>query len=182
MNGFRKNDPIHKLANYDLATYGVECAMRTEKMAMAHGLTIRSPFLSTELQEFLLTVPSHYLTDYKEPFIKSTKILLKELCAETFGDAFTYRPKCGLGVPNHEIFANPEVRKYIDEQLMPSIKKRQIVDFDYIQSIWKLPLQDKSTYDPYLLQVMWVVFSFEVWAKMYIDDTPLSEIDNIKTI
>lgn len=176
MNGFRNNDPIHKLANYDLATYGVECAMRTEKMAMAHGLTIRSPFLSTELQEFLLTVPSHYLTDYREPFVKSTKILLKELCAEAFGDAFTYRPKCGLGVPNHEIFANPEVRKYIEEQLMPSIKERQIVDFDYIQSIWKLPLQDKSTYDPYLLQVMWVVFSFEVWAKMYIDDKPIQYV------
>ena len=173
MNRYRKNDPIHKLANYDLMTYGVECAMRTEKMAMAHGLTIRSPFLSTELQEFLLTVPSCYLTDYKEPFIKSTKILLKELCAEALGNAFTYRPKCGLGVPNHEIFANPEVRKYIDEQLMPTIKTRNIVNYNYIQQIWQLPLQDKSTYDPYLLQVMWVVFSFEVWAKMYIDNSPI---------
>lgn len=176
MNRFCKNDHIHRLANYDLMTYGVECAMRTEKMAMAHGITIRSPFLSTDLQEFLLTVPAQYLTDYRQPYAKSTKMLLKELCAEVYGESFTYRPKIGLGVPNHEIFANPIVRKYIDEQIMPSIKKRGIVDYSYIQRIWQLPLQDKSTYAPYLLQVMWVAFSFEVWAKMFIDSNPLKSI------
>lgn len=174
MSRFDKNDHIHILTNYDLMTYGVECAMRTEKMAMAHGIMIRSPFLSTDLQEFLLTVPTQYLTDYRQPYAKSTKILLKELCAEVFGESFTYRDKVGLGVPNHEIFANPIVRKYVDEQLMPTLKKRKIVNYEYIQEIWQLPLQDKSTYDSYLLQVMWVAFSFEIWAKMYIDDNPLT--------
>ena len=177
MKRFRGNDHIHKLANYDLMTYAVECAMRTEKMAMAHGVTIRSPFLSTDLQEFLMTTPSHFLTDYKEPYIKSTKILLKELCAELLGEDFTYRPKIGLGVPNHEIFADPIVRKYVDDNIMPSIKKRKIVDYDYIQNIWELPLKDKSSYDQYLLQVIWVVFSFEIWAQMYIDNNPIKNIN-----
>jgi asparagine synthase (glutamine-hydrolysing) len=170
------NDHIHKFSNYDLMTYGVECAIRTERMAMAHGLIVRSPFLSTELQEFLLTVPQNYLTDYKAPYIKSTKILLKELCSDAFGENFTYRPKAGLGVPNHEIFADTNVRQYIEEKIMPSIKQRGVVNYEFIREIWQLPLREKNSYDPYLLQVMWVVFSFEVWAQMFIDNNPLEYI------
>lgn len=177
LNQFRKNDPIHRLANFDLATFGADCAMRTEKMAMASGVTIRSPFLNTQLQEFLLTVPPQYLSDYTKPYFKSTKILLKELCAEAFGDAFAYRYKVGLGVPNHEIFADPQVREYVEKELMPSIKRRGIVNYDFVQKIWQLPLYDKRNYDLYLLQVMWVVFAFEVWAKMYIDMSPLDAIN-----
>jgi asparagine synthase (glutamine-hydrolysing) len=173
---FACNDHIHKFSNYDLMTYGVECAIRTERMAMAHGLTVRSPFLSTELQEFLLTVPPKLLTDYKEPYVKSTKILLKELCSDVFGEEFTYRPKVGLGVPNHEIFANISVRQYIEENIMPSIKQRGVVNYEFIREIWQLPLREKNSYDPNLLQVMWVVFSFEVWAQMFIDNNPLEYI------
>ncbi|MCQ2076353.1 MAG: asparagine synthetase B [Bacteroidaceae bacterium] len=165
-------DFIHNLSNYNLCTYGHDVSMRSEKMAMAAGLNIRSPFLMTELQEFIQTIPSEFLVDYKLPTMQSTKVLLKLICEEEFGAEFTYRPKIGLGIPIHNIFADTTVRQYIETHLLPSIKERNIVNFDYVTSLWDMSKKN-SGYNS-SMEVLWCVFSFEIWAKMYIDKNPIN--------
>lgn len=164
-------DFLHKLTNFDLCTYGLEVSMRSEKMALASSLNIRSPFIMPELQEFIQTIPAQYLTDYKQPYLQSTKILLKEICAEEFGKDFTYRPKIGLGIPIVDILLDPLVQEYIENRLLPSLKLRQIVNYEYIQSLWKESktkvISDSS------IKVLWCTFSFEIWAQMYLDNNPL---------
>lgn len=168
LHKFEKNDFLHKYTNYDLCTYGHDCMLRTKKMAMASGITIRSPFLMPELQEFIQTIPSQYLTDYRKPYMHSTKILLKELCVDVYGAEFTYRPKIGLGVPLLKVFKDSEVRSYIENQILPSVQKRGIVNYEFVRDIWQDTLSHPE--DDYYseLQVLWCVFSFEIWAKMYL--------------
>lgn len=59
---------------------------------------------------------------------------------------------------------------------MPSINERNIVDFSYVMSIWnEIPdWKETNNYDWRVLHMMWCVFSFEIWAKMYIDNNPLT--------
>mgnify|MGYP003292097643 CR=1 FL=1 len=168
----RVGDFLHKLTNFDLCTYGLEVSMRTEKMALASALNVRSPFLMPELQEFIQTIPPTYLTDYKLPFMRGTKILLKELCAEEFGEAFTYRPKIGLGIPIADILASPVIRQYVETLLLPSIRERGIVNFEFVQNLWN-DSKSKSISDS-LIEVLWCVLSFEIWAQMYLDNNPIT--------
>lgn len=167
----RVGDFLHKFTNFDLCSYGLEVSMRSEKMALASSLNIRSPFIMAELQEFIQTIPAQYLTDYKLPYMQSTKILLKEICAEEFGADFTYRPKIGLGIPIEDILVNPDVRAYVEIKLLPSLQKRGLVNFNYVQQLWNESIN--KTISDSSIEVIWCVLSFEIWAQMYLDNNPL---------
>lgn len=167
----RVGDFLHKFTNFDLCSYGLEVSMRSEKMALASSLNIRSPFIMAELQEFIQTIPAQYLTDYKQPYMQSTKMLLKELCAEEFGADFTYRPKIGLGIPILDLLTSDEVRHYVEKHLFPTLTKRGVVNELYVQQLWNKALQKKISNSE--IEVLWCVFSFEIWAQMYLDNNPL---------
>ena len=169
-----KGNTIHRYLQYEIATYMLDTLLRGDKMSMASSLEMRAPMLMTELVEFLQTVPEKYLVDGSKPYMHDTKILLKTLCADEYGDKFAYRYKLGLGLPMHVIFKDERLRKYVNEKLMPSIKKRGVVNYDYVNEVWN-QLDEVSTCMDSRLQVLWMVFSFEIWAQMYLDSTPLKK-------
>jgi len=73
--------------------------MRADKMAMAHGVEVRVPFLDRDLLEFGLTIDESFkLRDgvAKEP--------VKRLAAHYVGREAVYRPKTGFGAPIREWF------------------------------------------------------------------------------
>ena len=139
-----------------------------------HPPEMRAPLLMTELVEFLQTVPENQLVDGTQPFMHDGKILLKSLCADVYGEPFAYRYKVGLGLPMHQIFADKKMREYVEQKLLPGIKRRAIVDYNYILSVWNQVSEINTCMDT-RLQVLWLVFSFEIWAQMYIDKSPLDK-------
>ena len=99
-------------------------------------------------------------------------MLLKSLCCDVYGEVFTYRDKVGLGIPMHEILNDEKVHSYIETELLPRIKQREIIDYAYLLSIWK-QMSDITSNSDSRIQVLWLAFSFEIWAQMYIDSTPI---------
>lgn len=174
MKQCHKGDSIHRYLQYEIVTYMLDTLLRGDKMSMASSLEMRAPLLMTELIDFLQTVPEEQLVDWKKPFMQDTKILLKSLCADVYGESFAYRYKVGLGLPMYKIFKDSRVREYIEKSLLPGIKNRQVVDYEYIISIWNEVSSIITCMDS-RLQVLWTVFSFEIWAQMYIDKSPIEK-------
>ena len=174
MKQCHSSNSMHKYLQYEVITYMLDTLLRGDKMSMASSLEMRAPLLMTELVEFLQTVPEKQMVDWSQPFMYDSKILLKTLCADIYGEPFTYRYKVGLGLPMHQIFADSKMREYVDQTLLPGIKRRAIVDYNYIQSVWNQVSGIKSCLDT-RLQVLWLVFSFEIWAQMYLDKSPLEK-------
>ena len=173
INSCHTTNSVHRYLQYEIITYMLDTLLRGDKMSMASSLEMRAPLLMTELVEFLQTVPAEQLVDWKKSYMYDTKILLKSLCADVYGEPFTYRYKVGLGLPMHTIFSDPNVRAYVESILLPSIKKRHIVDYGYVYDIWEQVEAISRCIDS-RLQVLWLVFSFEIWAQMYIDKSPLA--------
>ena len=173
MNECHSTRSMHRYLQYEIGTYMLDTLLRGDKMSMASSLEMRAPLLMTELVEFLQAVPENQLVNWKKSFMYDTKILLKSLCADVYGEPFTYRYKVGLGLPMHKIFNDPKVREYVESTLLPGIKNRHIVDYDYVCTVWK-QVDSISTCLDSRLQVLWLVFSFEIWAQMYIDKSPLA--------
>ena len=72
----------------------------------------------------------------------------------------------------YKIFKDTRVREYIEKSLLPGIKNRQVVDYEYIISIWN-EVSTITTCMDSRLQVLWTVFSFEIWAQMYLENKVL---------
>lgn len=159
---------IHRYLQYEIVTYMLDTLLRGDKMSMASSLEMRAPLLMTDLVEFLQTVPEKYLVDGSKPFMHDTKILLKSLCADVYGESFAYRYKVGLGVPMLHIFSDNKVRDFIDKSVLPGIKRRGIVDYYYVSHIWNNLQEVPNSLDS-RLEMLWLVFSFELWAQMYLD-------------
>ena len=176
LNVCHKGNTIHRYLQYEIVTYMLDTLLRGDKMSMASSLEMRAPLLMTELVEFLQTVPEKQLVDSSKPYMYDTKRLLKSLCADVYGEKFAYRYKLGLGLPMHVFFQDEKVRTYVERDLMPSIKKRGVVNYDYVCSIWNQVGSIKTCMDT-RLQVLWIVFSFEMWAQMYLDKSPIYNYD-----
>jgi len=175
MNQCHTGRDIHKYLQYEIRTYLLDTLLRGDKISMASSLEMRAPLLMPELIEFLQTVPEKQLVDGSKPFMYNGKILLKSLCADTYGEPFTYRYKVGLGLPMHQIFADRKMRDFVENQLLPGIQRRGIVDYDYVCSVWN-QVGEMTTCMDSRLQVLWTVFSFELWAQMYLDNNPLDSM------
>lgn len=169
---------IHKYLQYEIRTYLLDTLLRGDKISMASSLEMRAPLLMPELVEYLQTVPERQLVDGTKPFMYDSKIIIKSLCADVYGESFAYRYKIGLGLPMHQIFSDKRMRDYVEQKLLPGIKRRAIVDYNYIHEVWNQVSEINTCMDS-RLQVLWLVFSFEIWAQMYLDKTPL---DNLKVL
>lgn len=172
MKQCHRGNSIHRYLQYEIGTYMLDTLLRGDKMSMASSLEMRAPLLMTELVEFLQTVPEKYLVDSSKPFMRDTKILLKSLCADVYGEPFAYRYKVGLGIPMLEILSDSPMRNYIDTQVLPGIKRRGVVNYAYVRNLWENMSAISSNMDS-RLEVLWISFSFEIWAQMYIDKSPL---------
>lgn len=106
--------------------------MRADKMAMAHGVEVRVPFLDRDLLEFALSVDESFkLRDgvAKEP--------VKRLAARYVGREAVYRPKTGFGAPIREWFHSglgshmaillEEERAEVEEHFAVSELRRRLV-------------------------------------------------------
>ena len=146
--------------------------MRTDKVSMASSLEVRVPYLMPELLEFLQTVPENQLVDYQQQMMHGTKMLLKSLCKDVFGEDFTYRWKEGLSIPTDSFMFDKSCRDYVEATLLPGIKRRLLLDYDYVLELWE-SVGRRQGISGSNIQALWCALSFELWAQMYLDSSPL---------
>ena len=170
-----KKSGLRKFINYEIRTYMQDILMRADKISMASSLEVRVPFLMPELLEFETCIPEDQLAEASlTEYAKHTKKLLKSLSVDTFGYDFTYRQKCGFGMPIVHYMCSPTVSKYIEDNILPGIKSRAVTNYNYVAEAWDLAKNINESNPRYneIHQTLWTCFSFEQWAQMYIDSKP----------
>jgi len=100
--------PLDRLLDLNLRTYLLDdLLVKADRMSMAHGLEVRSPFLDTALIDFAFRLP---------PRLKarglSLKRVLKAAVADLVPAEILGRPKKGFGVPLNRWFRE-DLRSYV---------------------------------------------------------------------
>jgi asparagine synthase (glutamine-hydrolysing) len=88
-------DVGQKILYYNFKTYLFDDLLpKVDRMSMAHGLEVRSPFLDKKLIEFAFALPTSFKMDFF-----GTKKILKRTYAPELGKEFVYRKKQGFALP-----------------------------------------------------------------------------------
>ena len=89
--------PLDRLLDLNLRTYLLDDLLpKVDRMAMAHGLEVRSPFLDRELAEYAFRLPPGARVRVRD---MSLKRILKAAVADLLPPGLANRPKRGFGVP-----------------------------------------------------------------------------------
>jgi asparagine synthase (glutamine-hydrolysing) len=99
---------------------------KSDRMSMAHGLEVRSPFLDPALADFALRLPAALKVMRRG----ATKRILRELAKRSYGVEVTGAQKQGFSIPVHAWLRGPG-RPLVDDLLSP-------------QSIASIPALDQS--------------------------------------
>ncbi|MEA2137508.1 MAG: hypothetical protein QOG56_658 [Solirubrobacteraceae bacterium] len=103
---------LDRMLHVNLRTYLLDDLLpKVDRMSMAHGLEVRSPFLDTRLVEHALTIPgAHKMRGL------SHKRVLKAAVADLLPPALLTRRKQGFGVPLDRWFRS-DLRAYVQGML-----------------------------------------------------------------
>ena len=163
-----KDKSIEKFLNYELRTYLVDILNRQDKMSMAASIETRVPFLDYKLIETVRRqIPNTYIKGDKTKLEKNSKLPLKKISRKIFGDEFTFRAKCGFGMPLNEYFNENNISAYVREELLPIINDFGIFDMDIINTHWN----KRGVLSYYEFESsLWIVIALAQWSKMFLGD------------
>jgi len=134
--------------------------MRVDKMAMAHGVEVRVPFLDRELVDFGLSVDESFkLRDgvLKEP--------VKRLAARYVGREAVYRPKTGFGAPIREWFGSALGRHMTN---LLEEDRAEVEDYFDVQALQqRLVRRPRTVNDAFQL---WVVYNLLNWRRAVVSE------------
>jgi asparagine synthase (glutamine-hydrolysing) len=114
---------LDRLLDLNLRTYLLDDLLpKVDRMSMAHGLEVRSPFFDTPLVEFSLGIPApHKLRGMR------LKRVLKEAVGDLLPPTLLERRKRGFGVPMDR-WLRTDLRSYTGSMLGQSARIRSFVD------------------------------------------------------
>jgi asparagine synthase (glutamine-hydrolysing) len=142
--------------------------MRADKMAMAHSIELRVPFLDKRLVEFALSAPQEFkLRDgvSKEPVKRlAARLTEAESPASRNGSIrdLYYRPKSGFGAPIQDWFGSRLGGVFRDHIEADRAALGEYFDVDRILA----SLQDGAATVNRAYQ-LWVLFTFAVWKRRF---------------
>lgn len=86
---------IEKLEMFDITSHlPGQILSKVDRASMMHGLEVRSPFLDTDLVEYVFNLPYEYKID-----ADGQKRILRDILTEYMPKEFAYRKKQGFGSP-----------------------------------------------------------------------------------
>lgn len=166
------SDHLSNCFRYEMQTYLVDLLVRQDKMTMAHSVENRVPFLDRALVDFTRRIPLHYLVSdtiaQRDARMRGTKVLLKRLAAKIFDESFVYRTKSGFSLPLADLFATPRGERLMEDQLLPGMRDRGLVDAGVVRSKWKRLAQ----LDQGAAESVWISVALELWAQQFLDRRP----------
>lgn len=150
---------LNRMLYWEMTSFLVDHNLNyTDKMAMAHGVEVRVPFLDNELVEFACTIPPSLKMKGRE-----TKYILKKVAERYLPKDVIYRPKTGFGAP---------VRKWITRDMQPLIADRlsperinEVGIFDS-QKIQQL-ITDNQTGKIDASYSIWSLLAIDSWMRQF---------------
>ncbi len=159
-----KGDTILRQRKFELLTYLPDLLMRQDKMSMAHSIENRVPFLDNEMVSTSLKISGADLVG-KHRGKDEAKVVLKDICAEKFGEKFAYRQKMGFGIPLRAFMSSATFQDKWKTQVAPGIQQRGLFKMEALNS-W---VDNISKATPEQLDAIWLMLGFELWAQQYLD-------------
>ena len=153
------NDELNKMIFKELSFRLPELLlMRVDKILMANSVEGRVPFLDSDLVNFTMSIPSKFK-------IKNNinKYLLKRSFKNFLPDEIINRKKQGFGSPVNIWIRGNLGKIMMDEVQKSQLIKENILNLDYIRSMYKDHCDQKNDYSSYL----WSIFNLVVWQKKF---------------
>jgi asparagine synthase (glutamine-hydrolysing) len=161
-------DVIDRMLYADFMTRLTEHSlMLTDRMTMAHGLELRSPFLDHELMEFMAAFPSNLKIRGRV-----LKYVLRKLAGGYLPDAIINRSKQGFMFPVAYWFRN-ELYEFIKHALLGSFFVREGV-FRKEQVLTLLEEHRHNRRDHHVR--LWMLLNLEVWHQLYIENRDVEQV------
>jgi len=140
---------MDELQNMDITEYlPNDILTKTDRMGMAHGLEIRSPFLDTDLSEWIAGQPSQLKVSAKGRL----KVLLRSAARRIYGPEISERPKRGFSIPVHQWVRGAFSETARDLLSRDSIRRTGLLDADRVQAIVEAHFSKTKSY------------GFEIWG------------------
>jgi asparagine synthase (glutamine-hydrolysing) len=115
-HGLSRRPGLGELQRADVGDYLVnDILVKSDRMSMAHGLEVRSPFLDADLAEFALRLPARL----KAGRLRPGKRVLRALAEKTYGASLARAKKQGFSIPVHEWLRGP-ARPLVEDLLSAS--------------------------------------------------------------
>jgi asparagine synthase (glutamine-hydrolysing) len=130
--------------------------VKVDRMAMAHGLEVRSPLLDTDLVAFGLSLPS-----WDKAIGLSLKRVLKKTMARTLPQEILRRPKRGFGLPLDRWFRT-DLKTYVDGTLgSPRARVRAHVDPEALDALLAEHMSEQADHG----HALWTLLTLEAFLQ-----------------
>ena len=148
---------LDRLLDLNLRTYLLDdLLVKADRMSMAHGLEVRSPFLDVDLVTYAIGLPPHLKVRGR-----STKRVLKHALRNDLPPEILRRRKRGFGVPLDRWFRE-DLRTYVDQMLgSPSSRLREHLRGEAIDALIAQHLAREHK----LGEELWTLLTLEVFLR-----------------
>ncbi|MCM1231461.1 MAG: asparagine synthase (glutamine-hydrolyzing) [Ruminococcus flavefaciens] len=154
---------------YELTTQLRELLYRQDKMAMAHSIENRVPYLDNELVQLAWDIPEIYLMNTN---MHEGKFILKDIAADFFGQDFAFRKKVGFFIPgNHYLCSNKDFIHLV----LQCIRKRDVICGDILEKWAENELQVLGGLSHFRSALFFKLFTLEIWCQLFIDGYSVEE-------
>lgn len=144
----------------------------TDKMAMAHGVEVRVPYLDNELVEFACQIPPHLKMKGRE-----TKYILKKVAERYLPKEVIYRPKTGFGAPVRK-WITSDMKQMIAERLSsPRLKEINLFNPEAVQRL--ISENERGEIDA--SYSIWCLLAIESWFRQFIEHKSESHFETAHT-
>lgn len=145
------SDLFDRASLYHIQAYmNRDILVKIDRATMAVGLEARTPFLDTDLAEFVLRLPSAY---------KRNKRILRELMQGRLPDVVLSRKKQGFGIPISRWFSD-ELLSFVQETLSEQkIRNAGIFQYEYIEKL--IHEHSNKKYDH--RKKLYTLIMFQLW-------------------
>ncbi|HYE24089.1 MAG TPA: asparagine synthase (glutamine-hydrolyzing) [Clostridia bacterium] len=158
----QKRELLDRAADLDIEGYLPEYQLAyMDRMSMAHGLEVRSPFCDYRLVEYVRSLPAAYRLHGTR-----SKHILKEVATEWLPSDIVNRSKVGFDSPIGQWFKG-KLRSFLDNFLSTDqLEKSGLLNPSAVRALMSDHFGGKRDYS---LQ-LWSVLALEAWFRMYIED------------
>lgn len=133
--------------------------VKPDRMAMAHSLEARSPFLDYRLYELLFQLPGHFKLQQGD-----TKYLLKKLALRYFRKEHVYRSKQMFTVPMGEWFKTRLKEFLLKTVESPNLEALGILNMATIKSMAQQHVSGTKNYTRELRAIA----NLEIWSRQFL--------------
>lgn len=134
--------------------------MRVDKMAMAHSIEPRVPFLDTRLVELAMHIPQSLKLKNGE-----TKYILKKAVEGIIPNDIIYRKKQGFGAPVREwLKSKTSARPFLDRIFTSRLRERNILDYGAVERLIGAHMRGADDHNFRIWNLVTLSVWYDEWA------------------